>query len=401
MAWPSGCGSDARAITAYVARDSAGVHIVENYAGTWKPDEAWRLSERPLLSLGMLDGPEPYIFSNIAGVRRLQDGRLVVANGGSAEIRFFTAGGAFLHSVGRQGGGPGEFREFTLFQSLPGDTLLVYDVDLQRLSYVAPPEGRIESVPFPIVQPGLIPGAGEETSPGVTSFPMLVGRLSDGSLLIAVTAGLGRVSDGVHVYPMPFYRFDPDTSGATLLAEYPGYTRFVFSEGGWTTMTGLQFAPGPHYHVHPSGFVYGHSSRYEVFFHTRTGELQRIVRRSIDPRPVTAADVEGAVLENTGDVTEAARTSRMGRMYAAMPVPEFHPFFHALLTDDAGRLWVRESNETHRSTWAVYENDGRLLGSIQMPRRFRPTQVTDEHVIGIAWDEMRVEYVQVFRLLRE
>jgi hypothetical protein len=86
---------------------------------------------------------------------------------------------------------------------------------------------------------------------------------------------------------------------------------------------------------------------------------------------------------------------------AALQVLTVHPFFHALLTDDAGRLWVREANETDLSTSAVYEEDGRLLRPVQAPRRFRPTQITDEHVIGIALDEMRLEYVHVYCLLRE
>jgi hypothetical protein len=67
---------------------------------------------------------------------------------------------------------------------------------------------------------------------------------------------------------------------------------------------------------------------------------------------------------------------------AALQVLTVHPFFHALLTDDAGRLWVREANETDLSMSAVYEEDGRLLRPVQAPRRFRPTRRVDAAAVG-------------------
>src|SRR4051812_47765874 len=95
---------------AFVARDSSGVAIVENARPAWKPGEGWRLSDAPVLSLGVAEGTQEQEFERITDVLRLPDGRLAVANDGSAELRYFAADGHFLGAAGRQGDGPGEFR---------------------------------------------------------------------------------------------------------------------------------------------------------------------------------------------------------------------------------------------------------------------------------------------------
>jgi hypothetical protein len=41
-----------------VVRDSAGITIVENHAAAWTDGNTWILAAEPLLSVGVLDGPE-------------------------------------------------------------------------------------------------------------------------------------------------------------------------------------------------------------------------------------------------------------------------------------------------------------------------------------------------------
>ena len=90
-------------------RDSAGVEIVESTGPSWQGGEGWRVDPDPLLRLGVVDGDPAYQFSGIAGLARLEDGTVVVADEGSQEVRFFDAGGKVVAVVGGGGGGPGEF----------------------------------------------------------------------------------------------------------------------------------------------------------------------------------------------------------------------------------------------------------------------------------------------------
>ena len=46
----------------------------------------------------------------------------------------------------------------------------------------------------------------------------------------------------------------------------------------------------------------------------------------------------------------------------------------------------------------MFDPEGRLLGSVQMPERFRPTHIGADFVLGVARDEMDVERVRLYTL---
>lgn len=97
--------------------------------------ESWTLGEEPLLEIGVREGEEPYQLFRAQGAVRLDDGRIVVVNGGSQELRFFDARGQFLQAVGGDGEGPGEFRYPAWIRKAGLDSLLVWDQGLQRVSF--------------------------------------------------------------------------------------------------------------------------------------------------------------------------------------------------------------------------------------------------------------------------
>lgn len=94
----------------------------------------WQLSGDPVLEIGVVEGEEPYQLHRVGGAVRLSDGRIVVANAGSRELRVFGGGGDFLGSMGGDGEGPGEFRAPSRVRKLSGDTIMVWDQALQRIS---------------------------------------------------------------------------------------------------------------------------------------------------------------------------------------------------------------------------------------------------------------------------
>jgi hypothetical protein len=99
---------------------------------------SWTVSPEPMLRIGQDEGETPYLLAGVSFAARLSDGRVVVANGMSSELRYFDPAGRFLGSVGRRGDGPGEFQVFRRVLLLSPDTLLVYDSGLRRLTKLAP-----------------------------------------------------------------------------------------------------------------------------------------------------------------------------------------------------------------------------------------------------------------------
>ena len=69
---------------------------------------------------------------------RTGDGRIVLANRGTYELRWYDVEGRFLWSAGRRGEGPGEFRWLTWATLFEGDSVLAYDSQLRRASIFSP-----------------------------------------------------------------------------------------------------------------------------------------------------------------------------------------------------------------------------------------------------------------------
>lgn len=79
-------------------------------------------------------GADALVLSQVQGAAWLSDGRIVVANGGTRELRYDGSVGTFSRSVDREGEGPSEFRSLDFLGRHRGDTIVAYDARLRRLS---------------------------------------------------------------------------------------------------------------------------------------------------------------------------------------------------------------------------------------------------------------------------
>jgi len=93
----------------------------------------WTLSE-PTLQIGVVEGDPNYELHEAISSVRLPDGRIVVSNAGSHEIRFYDADGQFLSKAGGRGGGPGEFRWLSRLYRFGADSMMALDNGANRLS---------------------------------------------------------------------------------------------------------------------------------------------------------------------------------------------------------------------------------------------------------------------------
>ena len=158
--------------------DSAGVRIATYPA----EDFADTISPVPSLTIGQ-EGDLDYEFFRISSVVALSSGNVVVANGGTHELRFYGSDGRYLRTIGRRGGGPAEFGFLSTLWVRPGDTLAVLDPNRRRIVYFDSAGTFVRGESF----------AGDFTaqspeSTGPCIFPGLTGLLGDGT---HVTRGWG------------------------------------------------------------------------------------------------------------------------------------------------------------------------------------------------------------------
>ena len=95
---------------------SAGVRIVDNARPADDARLPWRIGPDPVVSIGEVTGDESYMLHRANDAATLPDGRIVVANTGTNELRVFDAAGVYLTTWGRAGEGPGEF---TALRAIP------------------------------------------------------------------------------------------------------------------------------------------------------------------------------------------------------------------------------------------------------------------------------------------
>jgi hypothetical protein len=88
------------------------------------------LAEAASATIGREDGPDHFIFGDIANVGTTQKGTVIVVDRKNMDVRLFDARGQFLQRLGRQGQGPGEFRSPHSLLVTPTDEIWI--ADMQR-----------------------------------------------------------------------------------------------------------------------------------------------------------------------------------------------------------------------------------------------------------------------------
>jgi hypothetical protein len=385
----AGCGGESADSSGAVIRDSAGIQIVENTTPSWAEGGGWQLSDAPVLSIGELEGDPNYQLYQVYDARRLSDGRIVVANAGSSELRFYDSKGRFKKAVGGKGGGPGEFQGLAGVWALADDSLLTYDSRNYRVSFFDPSGEFVRS--FQLL-----------SLTGGKSSPNPVGPFADGSLLISARtmAFSPQTEGGLRRDSVLYLRCDPSAELLDTVGWFPGPEWYVKSAEGIMAASSLAFGRSPVAAAFADAFYFGGSDSYEIARYDGSGELQRVIRRTHQRLDVTPEDIEHWIDERLADVDDENERILWERLYADMPFPETMPAYQRLVIDDDGDLWVEEYQRPgdQRQHWTVFDPQGVMLGEVETPARFQVYQIGSDFVLGRSTDELDVERVQLYRL---
>ncbi len=147
-----------------------------------------QLALERIVSLGSISDPTS-VTSTFGGIQHDSMGRyLVSGTPNMSDVLVYDSSGHYVDTWGRSGEGPGEFRYVFDLMLLPGDSLLVLDRSLQRVT-VLDPDGKYawsSRHPFPLL--GIAPfsdslwvAAGSATSPDRIGYTLRLIR-PDGTI---------------------------------------------------------------------------------------------------------------------------------------------------------------------------------------------------------------------------
>jgi hypothetical protein len=375
--------------------DSAGVEIVTVSIVDELESLRSDVATVPQLDLGVADSTDEQVLSGVVGAVRLSDGRVVVANGGTRELRVFDPDGELSDRVGRTGEGPGEFRSIGFLGVLRGDSILVYDGRLHRTSVFDADGTFITTVRVADAMLPYMVGVLNEAVLGAWYF---IGQDDDrlGIVSAPVHVGMIDIRDG------RFHAVDTVASGEESRVHYRGQVTRAFRPFGREA----DVAAGGN-----ALYILESSDDRSIRQYDSRGELKRILRIDV---PRSAVDA-GAIEEWTkswmtrfspGSV-EVEEWWRHG--FRETSSPDQIPVFRSLEVDADGNVCAERYpiTWTAASSYWCFSPEGIPIRSIQLPAgllRQGPHPFTDaqleigrDYVLGVWQDSLDVQHVRMYR----
>lgn len=367
-----------------VTRDSSGVMIVESQGPAWREGAGWHLSSQPTLEISQTNGPAEYQFHRVEGALLLDDGRVVVADAGSGEIRFYGRDGTFQGSSGGRGQAPGEYQVITSLGYGPADSIWVFDYGLRRFTVVTTQGEVVRTL----------------TVGGNLSALNAVGRLPDGWFVVKEGWSSGLHSEnrqGLAREPVAVVRVSPDGSDLDTIATVAGREVFLSSEDGRAVMSAPLFGRNSSAVVRDDRVFIGDQETLAVMLYTPDGAVEQIVRvPGVDLR-LTGPEIQQATAKLLAD-EPVERRPMMQAHYRQMDTPPTKPAYSSLMVDALGNLWAAEyvRYPDIPTVWTVFSANGALLGDVRVTPGFLPLQIGANWIIGVGRDELDVEYVRLY-----
>lgn len=372
--------------------DSAGIRIVTSPPGDAVYAE---LATEPALSIGLLDGPDEFLFGDIESVGRDRLGNVVVADVQALEIRVFDPEGGYLRSVGREGEGPGEFLNLTGAWTLADGGIVTVDYRLDRIT-------RFDAA-------GVVVGTATYSGPdGLIVLPVALG--GPGAILSSATPFRFRGTALQDIWEsllehehqrVLFLRHRFDGTLIDTVAEGMDQARASFSSGSGVDMVvqrmAVPFSPNPTARGSAHGVAFTSGAAYDIGVFDQAGDLRLIARLDESPAIRTEEHLENYVRNSGGRERDEAWIRERLEQYRTLDLPESLPAYTNVLFADTGDIWARRYRMRGESMdrWDVFAAAGAFLGRVHIPASLRVEEVSRGQIVGVATDEFGVERVEV------
>lgn len=296
--------------------------------------------------------------ADMGNVVQLANGRIVIADWDGRRVLVFDSSGALRRVIGRDGSGPDEFRAPSLIQAFAGDSLLIWDPYLRRLTWLDAESGHGRSVDL--------------AKAGANGGTPVVGQLDDGRV-VAVHEQM-RQLDPAAVPGRLITLVLLDATGNRIGAIADS---FAFSIGD--TRGYRFFEPAFRAATDGKRIFAGVSTEWRIGIYAPDGARIGELVRPWEPRPVSASD--------KAEIRAALTRADMAPGF--LDDDRFDPTvpaFGRILPAADGSIWVLDDAAPYQSpdSASIFSHSGQFVGVIALPSHFRPTEVGTDYVIGTA-----------------
>jgi hypothetical protein len=227
-----------------------------------------------------------------------------------------------------------------------------------------------------------------------------------------MTFAMNQAHQGAYRDTVSALRYGPDGAMRDTIARFPGteMEQVTMAMGGQSFSAPMPVPLGRQSVTAAQGdrFYLAKNDAWEIEVRELDGRLVRLIRIKAGPKRLTPDEIEThrkAQLDQIDampamrSLPPALKTQLTARIEQAK-YPATLPFVSSLLVDSQGHLWAQEvpPPSIKRTTYAVFDESGRLLGRVIMPADFRIASVGADAVYGVWKDADDVEHVRAYRL---
>ncbi|MBX3134063.1 MAG: hypothetical protein KF689_11850 [Gemmatimonadaceae bacterium] len=310
-----------------------------------------------IVRLGAGAGDEGILARTYSGFRR--GDHIYVANGAPAEVRQYDTAGRLVARIGRAGAGPGEFRHLTWVAALPGDSLMVLDARLSRVSIFGPAGTYLDAVTLPTTEYG-----GAQWI-GTYRGRVVVGMGVRGDPRAMDIGGI--VRDSLRFAFFRFVRSGEQVPERTSPSVGGMWWQRQNSPGG-VRVQALESGP-------------------------------RALMALYDSTLLALASDEVHLLRWNGGAWDTIAIHDRRTMRSDSLPPGVRPARYAFMAAGRDAVWLGLSDvAVGRRAWSIHDFDGRVRAVLTLPGSFNVWQVGDGWVLGRRTDESGTEFVELLRV---
>lgn len=337
-----------------------------------------------VLRIGSVEGDDATALFGLMAARKLSDGRIALLNAGSSEVRLFSSGGEPELQFGRQGDGPGEFRNVWTLQVLEGDTLVIGNYRPWQFSFFTASGEFVRAV---------------EMRPVVVERPETAFALRGGTRFL-VGEPCCHTGDGFSDRDLTMIQYGPDGTIQDTVGAF-GFDRIGYLEPE------LGYIGPPIFGA--SGTVV--PLEHDLILHT-TGRGSQIDVRDLAGELKQRIRWTGPSLEvDSRDVAEWRRRTREeyeerfpgmdprvleAQVGADRPIADEFPSPDQVIAGRDGRIWAKEYDrpfDEGPARWLLFERDGTFACEALLPKSLHVFEVGADYVLARTTDDLDVEFL--------
>lgn len=341
----------------------------------------------PSIVIGADEDDPRYQTAAVNSAARLLDGSIAIADDGFTSIRLYDSTGDFRRTIGRRGGGPGEFEEVSYVQAGAGDSLFVFDRRQQRYT--------IFDTAGAVLAEGRLAARGRTYN--------AVSRLANGQWLAQTfgTGGTGPVGSLVRD-TVQLLALNHNGTVADRLDDVPGMLwANVSIPGGERGTMPAPFAPRS-LHAASRSCVYAVSGdEPEVRVTDARGGQRWSVSVGAQADPVTDAQFQAWIAMQLADASPEEQA--LGRaILQETPRPDRLPLYNTLIVDSEGLIWLETYTPPTGASgrWRLLDPAGMTVATVELPAGLAVFQIGRDFVLGRFEDAAGRELVVLYNLSR-